>query len=144
MIIDEIVGDMLRTDCQTITIPVNMVGTMGNGLALYCKKRWPITNTVYLEACRNKSIRTRLHVVPVGEKQILLLPTKNHWMEDSNEWLVRHSLQLLVNDYKSLEITSLAMPKIGCGKGNMDYNEEIRSLLFEYLNPIDIPVKIYI
>lgn len=144
MIVDEIVGDMFKTDCQTIAIPVNKVGTLGNGLALYAKKRWPAIDPIYRQCCRDKFFQTRLITIPVSDSlQILLIPTKNHWKEDSNDWLIEHSLKILAKDYKQLNITSLAMPKIGCGKGNMDY-DVVQGMLYKYLDPLDIPVKIYI
>lgn len=143
MIAAEIFGDMFKTDCQTIAIPVNLVGAMGKGLALYCKRRWPEVDVQYRHHCKKKLFREKLLVVPiVGDKQILLFPTKNHWKEDSNDWLIQNSLKLLVRDYKEMGITSLAIPKVGCGNGNMDF-DVVRSWLLHYLDPIDIPVKIY-
>lgn len=143
MIAKEIFGDMFKTDCQTLAIPVNTVGVMGKGLALYCKQRWPTVWHAYKKHCKEKKFREELLIVPiVCSQQILLLPTKNHWKEDSNQWLIEHSLKLLARDYQKLGITSLAIPKIGCGNGNMDF-DIVRSLIYHYLDPIDIPVKIY-
>lgn len=145
MIQEEIFGDMFKSDCQTLAIPVNQVGTLGNGLARYAKVRWPFINAIYQRHCSNKTFRTKLVAIPIPNtgKQLLLLPTKNHWKEDSNEFLISHSLSILARDYKELNIQSLALPKIGCGKGHMDFNK-VQELIYKHLDPLPIPVKIYI
>ena len=143
MIVEEIFGDMFKTDCQTITIPVNIVGVMGAGLANYTKKRWPSVEVIYKRHCSRKLFKSKLLVVPIeDDKQLLFLPTKNHWSENSNEWLVNRSLEMLAHDYKELGIKTLAIPKIACGRGNMDF-DEIKALIYKHLDPIPVPVKIY-
>lgn len=144
MIVEEIFGDIFKTDYQTIACPVNTVGVMGRGLALYCAQRFPHVKTYYLECCRNKIFKTKLAVVPIANnKQILLIPTKNHWSEDSNEWLISRSLTILAQEFEGLNITSLAVPKIGCGNGHMEF-DKVKELLYKYLDPITLPVKLYI
>ena len=145
MIMEEIVGDLFKTDCQTLTIPVNMVGAMGKGLALYAKKRWPHVDPIYRRHCNTHTFKTRLVTVPIDNagRQILLLPTKNHWSEESNEWLINRSLDFLARDYQELNIKSLAIPKIGCGNGLMEY-DVVKGMIFHHLDPLPIPVKIYI
>lgn len=143
MIIDEIFDNMFKTDCQTITIPVNTVGIMGAGLANYVKKRWPFVEAIYKRHCNQKLFKSQLLTIPIEDnKQLLLLPTKNHWSENSNEWLVNRSLEMLARDYENLGIKTLAVPKIACGRGSMDF-DEVRALIYKHLDPIPVPIKIY-
>ncbi len=144
MIVDEIFGDMFKSDCQTYGIPVNTSSVMGAGLARYAKLRWPNIEAIYKRHCVQKTFRTRLVTIPVTDnRQILLIPTKNFWQEDSNEWLVERSLKMLARDWKELGIQTLALPRIGCGRGNMEF-DLVRSLIYKYLNDIALPVKLYV
>ncbi len=143
MIVEEIFGDMFKTDCQTIAIPVNMVGVLGKGLALYAKKRWPHIEAIYKQHCQQKTFKSKLVTIPVEvDRLLLLIPTKNHWSEDSNEWLVERSLEILARDYDQLGIKSLALPKIACGNGNMPF-DVVKTLMYKHLTAIPLPVKIY-
>ena len=143
--INQVMGNMFYGQEQTLVCPVNMVGTMGNGLALYFKKRWPNILPVYGNACRNRTfLKNQLVVVPIGNgKQVLLFPTKNHWRDDSPIELIERFLDVLAKDYQKLGITSLAMPKIGCGKGNLDFTE-VDEVIRRVLGSLDIPITIYV
>jgi len=143
--INEVHGNMFKSNCQTLTAPVNMVGTMGNGLALYFKLRFPKVLPIYTKACRLRTfLENQLVVVPVDQgRQVLLFPTKNHWRDDSTIELIERYLKVLARDYRLLNIHSLAIPKLGCGKGNLDYDLVSKSLN-TILKDMDIPVTVYI
>lgn len=55
---------------------------------------------------------------------------------------VRHCLKNLVKDLDKEKITSLAVPRIATGVGGLKW-EDIKPLLEEYLDPINIPVYVY-
>lgn len=55
---------------------------------------------------------------------------------------VRHCLKNLVKEIQKENIQSLALPRLATGVGGLDW-EDIRSLLEEYLEPLQIPVYVY-
>ncbi len=138
-------GNMLHCEEQTFTIPVNLIGTAGSGLALYFKLKYKEQHKDYVRACRTKLFyNNQLLTVPIGNgKRILLFPTKTDWREDSSLTLIEHYLKILARDYVKLRIESLALPLLGCGLGNLDNNDVI-PLIEKYLGPLDLNVKIYI
>lgn len=47
-----IIGDIFASKCQTIVNTVNCVGVMGKGIALTCKKKYPMMYLQYVEKCK--------------------------------------------------------------------------------------------
>ena len=58
------------------------------------------------------------------------------------EWIER-GLQNFVKNYKKWNITSIAWPKLGCTNGKLDWENEVKPLMFKYLQPLDIICEIY-
>lgn len=138
-------GDVFKTECQTLTCPVNTVGVMGNGLALAFKNRIPGLFDFYKKACKEKTLTVGtllVYPIPDSTKQVLLFPTKAFWGNPSKRSYLDDGLKFLKEHYKDLNIESLAMVPIGCGKGQIDYVLCLKPLLYEHLDDLDINVDI--
>lgn len=141
-------GNILTHKAQTITVPVNVVGVMGAGLALHIKNRRNGVNKFYKASCNDGTLtigRCKTYLSTNSEKDIkniLLFPTKGHWKDPSTVEMIEDGLKDLVKRYKELEITSLALPALGCGLGGLDYLKDVRPLMVKYLEPLDIDVYI--
>lgn len=77
------------------------------------------------------------------ETWFLLFPTKKHWREDSDINGIEDGLRWLQNNYKNLNIKSLAIPALGCGLGNLNWHD-VGPMMCKYLSKMNIPVWIYI
>jgi len=147
MIVYEGEGSLFDTRLQTITAPVNTVGTMGNGLALAMKKRVRGLFDFYKDLCDRGELKVgepRLYKIPNSRHQVLLFPTKQDWKNPSKPEYVLDGLDYLVNHYKEMGITELGLPPLGCGYGGLDYIKFLRPALYEKLADIDLPVSIYL
>jgi hypothetical protein len=51
-------------------------------------------------------------------------------------------LQKFVSSYEDLKIREISFPRLGCGNGNLDWND-VRPLMEHYLNRVRIPVYIH-
>lgn len=144
MIVKEAPIDIFKTKGQTITCPVNCYGTMGNGLALAFKNRYQNLDGYYKYLIENGLRVGEVHVFKVYDtpQQILLFPTKAQFWDDSKTSFIETGLQTLVRNYEALDIKELFVPALGCGKGNLDYERDVRPLLYQYLDPLPIPVTI--
>lgn len=148
MITFEGYGDILESNSQTITCTINTVGVMGKGLALDFKRKipglFPFYRSQYSKGFGSDfQDANRLAVFNKGHfKQVLLFPTKIDWRNNSILELVEANLALLSQTYESLNITSLAIPPLGCGLGNLDYQKDVRGLIYKYLDNIELPVEI--
>lgn len=138
-------GNVLNTNIQTTTCPVNTVGVMGAGLALAMRTRIPGLMDFYKHHCKDATLtvgKTIVYKVPDKDQQVLLLPTKMHWKDDSEIEYIESALEYLAENYEVLGITELALPAIGCGLGKLDYTNEVRPLIEKHLGDIDLPVHI--
>ena len=136
-------GDILTSDMQTITIPVNTVGVMGKGLALQFKKQFPVIYLQYRTFCKEKKLQIGKPMLYKGnDKWYLFFPTKKHWRERSNIKEIEKGLKWIIDNYKREGIKSIAIPALGCGLGQLkwDYMEPIFS---KYLSNLNIPVELY-
>lgn len=137
------VRDIFTAPAQTLVCPVNMMGTMGKGLALAFKRRYPGLDQAYQRACKNFVLSSKgSSMVGVGNDQyVLLFATKYHWRNPSQLNLIRGVLTRLSEQYETMGITSLAVPMIGCGEGKLDWYD-VYPLIVQYLDPLPIPVHI--
>ena len=138
-------GDIFTSSCDFLINPVNTVGVMGKGLALEFKKRFPRNFQVYQKCCKNSSfVVGKLLVVPENKKAIINFPTKVHWKDNSKIDYIELGLEKLKVAVQRYNIKSIAFPKIGCGLGNLDWND-VFPLIENFSNAInqDILIEIY-
>lgn len=139
-------GNVLTHKAQTLVCPVNVVAVMGAGLARAFRNRYHGLNAEYKGMCESGELAIgKVNVFPIAEseQQILLFPSKGHWREDSQISYIEEGLQDLVKNYKTYGITSIAIPPVGCGLGKLDYTEDVKPLLMQYLDPIK-DLEVYI
>ena len=138
-------GDIFKSKCEALVNPVNIKGIMGKGLALAFKTKYPAHFENYKRACQNGEMTTD-KVLAYQEKNgpmIICLATKADWRDSSKMEYVSAGLDDLVKQIKTLGIRSVAIPKLGCGLGGLDWNK-VRPLIVEKLSALDgINVEIY-
>ncbi len=74
---------------------------------------------------------------------ILLFPTKENWRNPSKIEYIQKGLQKFVDTYAEKNITSIAFPRLGCGNGELNWND-VKPLMEHYLKDLPIDVYIYI
>ncbi|WYA78390.1 hypothetical protein [Escherichia phage EC.W2-6] len=136
-------ANVFTVDVQTVTCTVNLVGVMGAGVAKEYKRRYPEAFERYKVACNSGFQIGQLLLQRLNDGRLgLCFPTKKHWRNRSEiEW-IEQGLQKLLLTYKDKGITSLAITPLGCGNGGLDYQSQVRPIMFKYLNQMDIPVYI--
>ncbi len=119
-------GDMLDTNCDALVNPVNCVGVMGKGLALWFMETFPENFIAYRDACRQHLVQLRkIFVFETGRlfnpRYIINFPTKHHWHDKSHIEDISAGLELLVKVIPEYNISSIAIPALGCGLGGLDW-----------------------
>jgi O-acetyl-ADP-ribose deacetylase (regulator of RNase III)/uncharacterized protein YwgA len=139
-----LVGDILQSKAQTLINTVNCVGIMGKGIALEYKKQFPHMFQDYVERCERKEVKLGVPYLykTLFPPQIINFPTKDHWKSVSRIADIERGLQVLVSQYKSWGITSLAIPPLGCGNGQLEW-KDVGPLIYRYAGQMDIPVELY-
>jgi O-acetyl-ADP-ribose deacetylase (regulator of RNase III) len=126
-------GNLLKTDAEALVNTVNCEGFMGKGIALQFKKAFPENNKAYERACRAGEVQPgRMLVFPTGSmvnpKYILNFPTKRKWCAKSRIEDIDSGLKALIEQVRKLDITSIAVPPLGCGLGGLDW-EIVRPMI---------------
>jgi len=139
-----LVADILKSRAQTLINTVNCVGIMGKGIALEFKERFPEMFDDYVRRCERKEVRLGVPYLykTLFPPQIINFPTKDHWKSVSRLADIERGLQHLVSHYREWEVTSLAIPPLGCGNGQLEW-KTVGPLIYRYSNQMDIPIDLY-
>jgi O-acetyl-ADP-ribose deacetylase (regulator of RNase III) len=137
--------DIFDSNAQALVNPVNCVGVMGSGLAKEFKRRFPECFDSYLERCKTNDPIKKLcpgmvQVVEIEKKRVptkyvINFPTKDHYRAKSKSAFIEAGLEDLVRVVSALKICSLAIPKLGCGLGGLDW-QVVKPLMEHKLNPL--------
>lgn len=143
-IVYEGVGSLFDSDAQTLVCTVNCMGAMGAGIALEFKESCPGLYRAYKDHCNKglMTVRSNFLYKPQYGPWVLCLPTKDHWKDPSKLEYIEYCLDNLSKEYEEQGIKSIALPPLGCGLGKLDYITHVKPLIYNYLDPIDIPVSI--
>ena len=117
-------GSIFDSPAEAIVNPVNCVGAMGKGLALQFRKRYRKNYGSYKLACLEGRIQLgRVSLFRDLDKWIINFPTKYHWREHSELRNLETGLVDLKLKIRIAGITSVAIPALGCGLGELDYKD---------------------
>lgn len=139
MAIERTTGNLLAANVDALVNPVNTVGVMGKGLALAFKRAFPEVFREYAAACkRGEVVVGRMHVVlRSGTPRVIInFPTKQHWRQPAKLDYVREGMGDLVAQIRALEITSIAIPALGCGLGGLAW-ADVEPLIVSAVAPLD-------
>ena len=134
-------GDLLTADVEAVVNTVNCVGYMGKGIALQFKQAFPENFAAYQQACARGEVRPgRMFVFETrllhGPKYVINFPTKRHWRGRSRLEDIGDGLVALVEEVRTRNIRSIAVPPLGCGNGGLDWRI-VRPLIEEALRPLE-------
>ena len=137
-------GDMFQSKAQTLVNAVNCVGVMGKGIALEFKNRFPEMHQDYVHRCDLKKVKLGEPYIFKGSPlpYIINFPTKDHWKSSSRIQDIERGLEYLLTHYKEWEVTSLAVPALGCGNGGLEWSA-IEPLIFKYVKLMNISAHVY-
>ncbi len=139
-----VIGDIFQSKMQTLVNTANTVGVMGKGLALEFKNRFPDMFEDYVRRARAGEVKLGhpylfKRLVPPW---ILVFPTKEHWRSVSRLSDIEAGLEHVRRNYRQWGITSIAVPPLGCGLGQLEWSIVGRTL-YRHLAELDIPVELY-
>ena len=138
-------GDLFTSPAQVLVNTVNTVGVMGKGIAYEFKRIYPDMFKTYRRYCENRQLTVgKLYLHRTPHKWVLNFPTKNHWRYPSRVDYIDRGLRTFRDTHSQMGITSIAFPALGCGNGGLNYDEEVRPLMDQYLSRLSIPIFIYL
>lgn len=142
-------GDLLNAAVEAVVNTVNTRGVMGKGIALQVKQRWPEVDRAYRAASKRGEVALgKMFVVERGAlgdgpQFVINFPTKDHWRSRSKLTDIEAGLDDLRAVIEKLDITSVAVPPLGCGYGGLKWSD-VRPLIEEALTSLDaVDVVVY-
>jgi uncharacterized protein YwgA/O-acetyl-ADP-ribose deacetylase (regulator of RNase III) len=139
-----LIAKLFESKAQTLVNTVNCVGIMGKGVALEFKKRFPEMFADYEKRCQRHEVKLGRPYLfkSLVPPWILNFPTKDHWRSVASLEAIIEGLKYLIQHYKEWGITSMAVPPLGCGQGQLEWRV-VGPTLYRYLNKMDIDVELY-
>lgn len=142
--IQYIQGNLFTSNAKVLVNTVNTVGVMGKGIAADFKKIYPKMFEEYKELCENGKLDIgEFFLYKTSNKWVLNFPTKKHWKSPSTVEYIEKGLQKLIEQATKLQLTDIAMPKLGCGNGGLDWEKQVKPIVEKYLKKSPINVSIY-
>jgi hypothetical protein len=116
---------------------------MGKGIALAFKRRYPEMYDDYVQRCSRGEVQLgKPYAYRAGDRTIINFPTKQHWRSVSKLDDIVAGLLYLESHIEEWGITSIAVPPLGCGNGQLEW-EVVGPTLYRYLSLLSIPVELY-
>lgn len=139
-------SDLLDAKCEALVNTVNCVGVMGKGIALAFKQKFPQNYFLYRQACQNGLVQTgKMFVTEPNTgipKFIVNFPTKQDWRNPSRiEW-ISAGLVDLVSFVKEKNVSTIAIPALGCSNGKLDWNI-VRPLIMDAFADVQTQVFLF-
>ena len=140
-------GNLLEAPVEALVNAVNTAGVMGKGIALQFKNAFPANFKAYSEAVKSGSFQLgKVLMVPVNPtgkvRYIVNFPTKGHWRYPSKIAWIESGLQDLKIQIKEKGIKSIALPRLGCGNGGLDWTQ-VRPIIEKEMNDLDVEIIIF-
>lgn len=140
-------GDILKENVEAIVNTVNCVGVMGRGIALQFKKMFPENFKSYAAVCKKKELQPGSMFVfepkqLINPKYIINFPTKRHWRGKSRIEDIESGLSALVEEIRTRQIKSIAIPPLGAGLGGLPWIQVKKRILgaFSDLSIVDVVI----
>lgn len=138
-------GDLFESPAKVLVNTVNTRGVMGKGIALRFKQIYPEMFRQYREHCEHRRLTIgRLWLYRTPHKWILNFPTKEHWRNPSRPEYIEAGLKKFRLTCAKIGATSYAFPMLGCGNGELDFEEQVRPLMERYLSNLSVSTRIHV
>lgn len=120
----EIICITTNTTCKN-KYPMPLV--MGKGIALEAKNRFPgidIDWGLIVRVCPNEN---KTSYFPFN--RLVMFQTKTDWKLPSTIEIIKASLHNLLSLMNTYNIKSVYLPRIGCGNGGLNWEEDIKPII---------------
>jgi O-acetyl-ADP-ribose deacetylase (regulator of RNase III) len=137
--------NLFKSPAQTLVNTVNTVGVMGKGIALTFKQLYPAMYQEYRRLCQTGQLAVgKLYIYRTPNKIVVNFPTKKHWRNPSQVEYIEAGLKEFVKIYSNYGIASISFPQLGCGHGELDWEQQVKPVMERYLKDLPIPVYVHL
>ncbi|NKC15027.1 MAG: Appr-1-p processing protein [Gammaproteobacteria bacterium] len=139
-----LIGDIFESKAFALVNTINTVGVMGKGVASEFKKRYPQMFVDYKHRCAQGRVRLGEPYLykDLSGTHIINFPTKGHWRSASRQCDISAGLDFLAEHVNEWEITSVALPPLGCGNGGLEWSD-VGPLIYRKLAHLGLDIELY-
>src|ERR1043166_330905 len=139
-----LIGDIFESDAEALVNTVNTVGIMGKGIALGFKKRFPEMYEDYVRRCDAGLVRLGEPYLyrRLTPPHVINFPTKAHWRGRSHLADIVRGLKYLETHIKAWDVSSIAVPPLGCGEGQLEWRV-VGPTLYRHLKTLGIEASLF-
>lgn len=125
--------NILDSKANILVVGTNGQGIMGGGLARLFKETFPGLKTAYASACRRgEQLPGHLFFWQAHTGDVICcLPVRERWEQDASLGDVLAGLFTLAHLQQQYDL-HLCIPPLGCGKGGLDWNRDIKPFIVEH------------
>ena len=143
-------GDILLSNACAIVQGVGINDPMDKGLALALHNQYPDMCKDFNRWCHQHNTKPGEVWLWIGTNNIRIINLITQDVIDSHDYRlgkatlnnIKHALDALVKIILKEKITSIALPKLATGSGDLDW-DDVWPLIENSLGDIDIPVYVY-
>lgn len=147
----KIEGDILLSKALAIVHGVGVNDPMDKGLALALSNKYPHLQKDFDRWCHQHSTKPGEAWLWVGQDNDRVVNLITHESIESNEYHcykatlinIKHALSELVKIIVHKKLTSIAVPRLGTGLGDLEW-DDVWWLIENNLGELDIPVYVYV
>ncbi|MDQ2740210.1 MAG: macro domain-containing protein [Actinomycetota bacterium] len=125
-------GDLLESGAPAIGHGCNCAGVMGAGIARVIRQEFPHGYLDYRRACASRKFSPGFaQICPAetpGGPLLVNLATQDRPGPNAKLDWVRHSARDAVQQLTALGVQTLALPRIGCGIGGLDFDDVLTAI----------------
>jgi O-acetyl-ADP-ribose deacetylase (regulator of RNase III) len=148
--IHKVEGDILLSKAQAIAHGVGINDPMDQGLALELRNQYPAMHKDFHRWCHQHNTKPGEAWMWGGPNNVHIVNLITHEGMDSQEHRhgkatlthVRHALSILIKIIASEKFTSLALPRLATGVGDLDW-DDVWPIIENSLAGLAIPVYVY-
>ncbi len=149
--IHKVEGDILLSKAQVIVHGVGVNDPMDKGLALKLSNKYPSLQKDFNRWCHQHNTLPGEAWLWLGQDNTRIVNLITHENRENNDHHydkatlsnIRHALTALVKIVTFEKLTSMALPRIGTGFGDLDW-DDVWPIMENILGGLDIPVYVYV
>ena len=114
----------------------NGCAVMGKGIALQADNLFHVSGKLgqYLQTYGNRPFNLGVATLNGISFYLFSFPTKHHWKEDSDITLICDSAQKIVEMCDKFNVQKCYLPSVGCGCGNLNWDNTVKPWLSQILD----------
>jgi O-acetyl-ADP-ribose deacetylase (regulator of RNase III) len=138
-----VTGDLFECGIRAVAHGVNCQGSMGAGIAVQFRQRYPEMFESYRQRCRKPGGMIPGDVMPWKHQggYVFNLATQDRPGADARPWMIAAAVGRMITEaHHDFLITEVAMPLVGCGIGGLAPADLLAALAPYWHAPVNLVV----